>query len=59
MAQKGYYNGEEYEGKNVYVCVYMYIYAWLGHFAVQQHKSTEHCKSIIIKKNFKRYYRSR
>ena len=27
----------------------MYIYAWLGHFGVQQ-KSTEHCKSTITLK---------
>ena len=31
----------------------MYIYVWLGHFAVQQ-KLTEHCKSAVVKNFFKR-----
>ena len=30
----------------------MFLYVWLGHFAVQQ-KLTEHCKSTIIQ-NLKR-----
>ena len=28
--------------------IYIYVYEWLGHFAVE-HKLTEHCKSTIIK----------
>ena len=40
---------------NIYVCIYICkdifvnIYEWLGHLAVQQ-KLTEHCKSTIIEK---------
>ena len=32
------------------MCVCIYIYIWLGHFAVQQ-KLTEHCTSTIAEKN--------
>ena len=36
------HNGKEYKKR-----IYMYIYIWLNHFAVQQ-KSTQHCKSTIF-----------
>ena len=36
-----------WEKEWIVMCVCIYTYIWLGHFAVQQ-KLTEHCKSTII-----------
>ena len=47
---------EEEEENNVYVYKLLWrtsIYVWLGHCVVQ-HKLTEHCKSTIILKKFKK-----
>ena len=40
------HNGRWYEIKNIY------IYVWLGHYAVQQ-KLTQHCKSTVLYKEKK------
>ena len=34
---------------NVRKSIYIYIYMWMGHFAIQQ-KLTEHCKLTITEK---------
>ena len=39
------HNGKEYFLKRM--CVYIYMYMYLNHFAVQQ-KLTQHCKSAIL-----------
>ena len=49
------HNGRQYEKKNIYIYLPLcsiardriYIYIWLGHFAVQQ-KLAQHCKSNIL-----------
>ena len=38
--------GIDHSGRNIRKIMYIYIYAWLGHFAIQQ-KLAQLCKSLI------------